>query len=104
MGEHVAGIADQGKAVGNNPPDNLHDKDTACYSARQDESFSFMRPVLMFMAVLVFDMIIVYAVDVFDGFSPVKLSLRLLLPQRHKGTKKNLGDLVAILNFLNDKL
>ena len=70
MGEHVACIANQGKAIGDNPPDNLHDKNTACYGARQDESFSFMRPVLMFMAMLIFDVIIVYAMDVFDGFSP----------------------------------
>jgi len=73
MGEHVACIANQGKAIGDNPPDNLHDKNTACYGARQDESFSFMRPVLMFMAMLIFDVIIVYAMDVFDGFSPAKL-------------------------------
>ena len=67
-------IANQGKTIGDNPPDNLHDKNTTCYSARQDESFSFMRPVLMFMAMLVFDVIIIYAMNVFDGFSPVKLN------------------------------
>jgi len=29
----------------------------------------------MFVAMLVFDVIIVYAMDVFDGFSPVKLGV-----------------------------
>ncbi len=72
MGEHVACIANQGKAIGDDSPDNLHDKNTACYSARQDQPFPFMRPVLMFMAMLIFDMVIVYAVNVFDGLSPVK--------------------------------
>jgi hypothetical protein len=74
MGEHVACIANQGKAISDNSTDNLDDKNAACYCARQDEPFSFMRPVLMFMAMLIFDMIIVYAMNVFDGFSPVKLS------------------------------
>ncbi len=69
----MACIANQSKAIGNNPPDNLNEKNAACYSARQDQPFPFMRPVLMFMAVLIFDVIIVYAVDVFDVFSPVKL-------------------------------
>ena len=69
----MACIANQGKAIGDNPPDNLHDKNTACYSACQDQSFPFMRPVLMLVAMLVFDVVIVYAVDVFDSFSPVKL-------------------------------
>ena len=73
MGEHVTRIANQGKAIGDNPPYNLHDKNAACYSARQDQPFPFMRPVLMFVAMLVFDVIIVYAMDVFDGISPVKL-------------------------------
>ena len=72
MGEHVACIANEGKAIGDDSPDNLHDKNAACYSARQDQSFPFMRPVLVFVAMLVFDVIIIYAVDVFDGFSPVK--------------------------------
>ena len=69
----MACIANQGKAIGDNPPDNLHDKNAACYSARQDQPFPFMRPVLMFVAMLVFDVIIVYAMNVFDVFSPVKL-------------------------------
>ena len=73
MCEHVACIANQGKAIGDNPPDNLHDKNTACYGARQDQPFPFMRPVLVFMAMLVFDVVIVYAVNMFDDFSPVKL-------------------------------
>ncbi len=69
----MACIANQSKAIGNNPPDNLNEKNAACYSARQDESFSFMRPVLMFMAMLIFDVVIIYAVDVFDGISLPKL-------------------------------
>ena len=70
----MACIANEGKAIGDDSPNNLHDKNAACYSARQDESFSFMRPVLVFVAMLIFDVIIIYAVDVFDGFSPVKCS------------------------------
>ena len=70
----MACIANQVKAIGDNPPDNLHDKNSACYSARQDQPFPFMRPVLMFMSMLIFDVIIVYAMDVFDGLSPVKLN------------------------------
>jgi len=66
-------IANQGKAIGDNPPNYLNDKNAACYGARQDQPFPFMRPVLMFMAMLIFDVIIVYAMDVFDGISPPKL-------------------------------
>ena len=68
----MAWIANQGMAVCDNPPEILHDKNAACYSARQDQPFPLMRPVLMFMTMLVFDVIIVYAMDVFDDLSPAK--------------------------------
>src|SRR3989304_8041719 len=67
-------IANQGKTIGDNPPNYLNDKNAACYSARQDQPFPFMRPVLVFVSMLIFDVIIVYAMNMFDGFSPVKLS------------------------------
>jgi len=84
MGEHVACIANEGKAIGDDSPDNFDDKNTACYSARQDQPFPFMRSVLMFVAMLIFDMVIVYAMNVFDCFSPVKLGCH---KQRLQGLK-----------------
>ena len=72
MGEHVTCIANQGETVGNNSSNNLHDKNTARYNAREDQPLPLMCPVLMFMSMLIFDMIIIYAMDVFDDVSPVK--------------------------------
>ncbi len=88
MGKHVACIADQGKAIGDNPPDNLHDKNAACYSARQDQPFPFMRPVLVFVSMLIFDVIIVYAMDVFDGLSPVKFNRTQISQLMQKNLRK----------------
>ena len=99
MGEHVACITNQGKAIGYNPPDNLHDKNAACYSARQDQPFPFMRPVLMFVSMLVFDVIIVYAMNMFDGISPPKLGC---LRQRLFNVARTLvRTTTATLKFLN---
>ena len=111
MGEHVACIANQGKAIGDNPPDNLHDKNAACYGACQDQPFSFMRPVLVFMAMLIFDVIIVYAMNMFDGLSPPKLGcLRQLLfnvertSVRLHPMRTKVRATTATLKFLKTKL
>ena len=67
-------IANQGKAIRDNPSNDLHDKDAARYSTRQYQLLPFMRPVLMLMAMFVFTVIIIYAMNVFDDFSPDKQS------------------------------
>ena len=72
MGKHVSCVANQGEAIRNNPPNKLHKKDTTGYDTGENQSLPFMRPVLMLTALLIFKMIIVYAMDMFDGFPPVK--------------------------------
>ena len=89
----MTSIANQGKTIGDNPPNYLNDKNAACYSARQDQPFPFMRPVLMFVAMLVFDVIIIYAMDVFDGFSPVKFNrTRIFTDYMQKSLRKKNPD------------
>jgi hypothetical protein len=70
VGEHVTCIADQGKTIGDNSPKNLHNKDASRYDACKDQPLSLVRPVFVFMAMLVFPVIIIYAMNMFDGISP----------------------------------
>lgn len=38
----MARIANQGKTIGDNPPNNLYDKDTSRYNTREYQSLPFM--------------------------------------------------------------
>jgi len=66
----VTCIANQGKTIGDKSPDNLHNKDAARYDAGKNQPLPLMRPVFMFMAMLILKVIIIYAMNVFDGISP----------------------------------
>lgn len=68
----MAGIANQGKTIGNDSTDYLNNKEGSCYSTCQDELLPFIGPEYVPMAVLIFHIIIIYAMDMFDGFSPVE--------------------------------
>lgn len=64
-------IAYQGKAIGDKSSDNFYNKDATGNRTGQNEFLSFMSPILMFVAMFIFDVVIIYAMNVFDDMSPI---------------------------------